>query len=52
MAETALARAFEKDSLEQPTLKTISTDSDQKALHTITYGNKIYNYLDFIGETA
>ena len=31
---------------------TLHTPSDGKALHTITYGNKIYNYLDFIGETA
>ena len=28
------------------------THSDGKALHTITYGQKICNYLDFIGETA
>ena len=28
------------------------TPSDHKALHTITYGQKIYNYFDFIGETA
>ena len=30
----------------------VYTPSDGKALHTITYGNKIYNYFDFIDETA